>query len=120
MKQGYADSTPTSQGQPRRKSRYNPDGDSGFLKDEKPTNLIAQVADYYSARTNKTSEQREASPIIRLKKLNNWIKSVLIQLYARRGDSVLDLACGKGGDLIKWDKAMIGYLCWNLYCRRLS
>lgn len=75
------------------------------------------------------------------------IKSVLIQLYAKRGDAVLDLACGKvdirfylyliiflpacadtltfqmyffvtfqmyfflcqGGDLIKWDKAKIGY-----------
>jgi len=34
---------------------------------------------------------------------------VLIQLYAQRGDAVLDLACGKGGDLIKWDKASIGY-----------
>ncbi|XP_047260124.1 mRNA cap guanine-N7 methyltransferase 1-like, partial [Capsicum annuum] len=37
------------------------------------------------------------------------IKSVLIQLYTKRGDAVLDLACGKGGDLIKWDKAKIGY-----------
>ncbi|XP_021799945.1 mRNA cap guanine-N7 methyltransferase 1-like [Prunus avium] len=54
-------------------------------------------------------EEREARPIIHLKKLNNWIKSVLIQLYARRGDAVLDLACGKGRDLIKWDKAKIGY-----------
>ncbi|KAL0300068.1 UNVERIFIED_CONTAM: cap guanine-N7 methyltransferase 1 [Sesamum angustifolium] len=62
-----------------------------------------------SARTNQTLEEREASPIIHLKKLNNWIKSVLIQLYAKRGDAVLDLACGKGGDLIKWDKARIGY-----------
>ncbi|KAK8489451.1 hypothetical protein V6N12_025299 [Hibiscus sabdariffa] len=60
-----------------------------------------------NARTNQTLEEREASPIIHLKKLNNWIKSVLIQLYARRGDAVLDLACGKGGDLIKWDKAKI-------------
>ncbi|KAK8997456.1 hypothetical protein V6N11_020934 [Hibiscus sabdariffa] len=62
-----------------------------------------------NARTNQTLEEREASPIIHLKKLNNWIKSVLIQLYARRGDAVLDLACGKGGDLIKWDKAKVEY-----------
>ncbi|KAL6178748.1 hypothetical protein ACLB2K_050266 [Fragaria x ananassa] len=53
--------------------------------------------------------EREASPVFHLRKLNNWIKSVLIQLYARPRDVVLDLACGKGGDLIKWDKAGIGY-----------
>ena len=58
---------------------------------------------------------------------------MLIQLYARPDDAVLDLACGKvivlllcscqwlcflrliaftvyqGGELIKWDKARIGY-----------
>ncbi|OIT01105.1 mrna cap guanine-n7 methyltransferase 1, partial [Nicotiana attenuata] len=37
------------------------------------------------------------------------INNVLIQLYAKRGDAVLNLACGKGDDLIKWDKAKIGY-----------
>ncbi|KAJ0974847.1 hypothetical protein J5N97_016812 [Dioscorea zingiberensis] len=68
-----------------------------------------RVADHYSARSNQTLEEREASPIIHLKKLNNWIKSVLIQLYAQKGDAVLDFACGKGGDLIKWEKAQIGY-----------
>ncbi|PWZ53497.1 mRNA cap guanine-N7 methyltransferase 1 [Zea mays] len=68
-----------------------------------------RVADHYSARSNQTLEERENSPIIHLKKLNNWIKSVLVQLYARPGDCVLDLACGKGGDLIKWDKAKVGY-----------
>ncbi|XP_066369433.1 mRNA cap guanine-N7 methyltransferase 1-like isoform X1 [Miscanthus floridulus] len=67
-----------------------------------------RVADHYSARSNQTLEERENSPIIHLKKLN-WIKSVLIQLYARPGDCGLDLACGKGGDLIKWDKAKVGY-----------
>ncbi|KAG8365020.1 hypothetical protein BUALT_Bualt18G0059500 [Buddleja alternifolia] len=68
-----------------------------------------EVADHYSGRTNQTLEQHEAGSIIHLKQFNNWIKSVLIQLYAKRGDAVLDLACGKGGDLIKWDKARIGY-----------
>ncbi|KAE9447032.1 hypothetical protein C3L33_21072, partial [Rhododendron williamsianum] len=83
--------------------------DSQFLEDESTKIFARKVADHYSARTNQTLEEREASPIIHLKKLNNWIKSVLIQLYAHRGDAVLDLACGKGGDLIKWDKANIGY-----------
>ncbi|XP_024515157.1 mRNA cap guanine-N7 methyltransferase 1 isoform X1 [Selaginella moellendorffii] len=67
-----------------------------------------QVADFYSGRSNQSREERESSPIIHLKKLNNWIKSVLIHLYVHKGDSVLDLACGKGGDLIKYDKANIG------------
>ncbi|KAM3711732.1 hypothetical protein ACB098_01G131500 [Castanea mollissima] len=84
-------------------------GDSQFLEDESTKIFAQKVAEHYSARTNQTLEEREASPIIHLKKFNNWIKSVLIQLYARRGDAVLDLACGKGGDLIKWDKAKVGY-----------
>ncbi|RZC54498.1 hypothetical protein C5167_013362 [Papaver somniferum] len=88
----------------------DPNGVSPYKKEDENTRYMAQrVADHYSARSNQTFEEREASPIIHLKKLNNWIKSVLIQLYARRGDVVLDLACGKGGDLIKWDKAGVGY-----------
>ncbi|GAQ81341.1 mRNA capping enzyme family protein [Klebsormidium nitens] len=69
----------------------------------------ALVADHYSRRENQTREDREASPIIHLKKLNNWVKSVLIRIYAQAGDRVLDLACGKGGDLVKWDKARISH-----------
>lgn len=84
-----------------------------FSSDDKESSLGDEkhqlIAEHYSARSNQTVEEREASPIIHLKKLNNWIKSILIRSYARRGDSVLDVACGKGGDLIKWDKAKIGY-----------
>ncbi|KAG9454317.1 hypothetical protein H6P81_007221 [Aristolochia fimbriata] len=109
MKRGYEHSASTSVGPPQSRHRLNPPGDSSFLEDESSENLARKVAEHYSARTNQTLEEREASPIIHLKKLNNWIKSVLIQLYTRRGDSVLDLACGKGGDLIKWDKAKVGY-----------
>ncbi|KAL2943918.1 mRNA cap guanine-N7 methyltransferase 1 [Bienertia sinuspersici] len=105
MKRGYQGSP---SGPPQSRLKPNPEGD-GFLDDEGTRRQARKVADHYSARTNQTLEEREASPIIHLKKLNNWIKSVLIQLYARRGDVVLDLACGKGGDLIKWDKARIGY-----------
>ncbi|XP_076926049.1 mRNA cap guanine-N(7) methyltransferase 1-like isoform X1 [Bidens hawaiensis] len=116
MKRSYqhSSSASSSLGPPKSKPRHNnnnnnnQDGDA-FLEDESTKIFAKKVADHYSARTNQTLEEREASPIIHLKKLNNWIKSVLIQLYAKRGDAVLDLACGKGGDLIKWDKAKIGY-----------
>jgi mRNA (guanine-N7-)-methyltransferase len=57
-------------------------------------------------------EQREFSPIIGLKKFNNWIKSVLIGKFTYRprngpGAKVLDMGCGKGGDLNKWKQAKI-------------
>ncbi|KAK1307836.1 mRNA cap guanine-N7 methyltransferase 1 [Acorus calamus] len=109
MKRGFEETASTSFGPPQSKPKLTPYGDTQFVEDERTKNYARKVADHYSARTNQTLEEREASPIIHLKKLNNWIKSVLIQLYARPRDAVLDLACGKGGDLIKWDKAKIGY-----------
>ncbi|KAG6919996.1 hypothetical protein DXG01_013345 [Tephrocybe rancida] len=73
--------------------------------------------------------QRLASPIIGLKNFNNWVKSVLITRFAHRvlaeskprsmnGNSnfrgrntgsgkVLDMGCGKGGDMTKWAKARV-------------
>ncbi|CEQ39841.1 SPOSA6832_01416 [Sporobolomyces salmonicolor] len=71
--------------------------------------LTASHAD--NARPNIDRETRRESPIIGLKSFNNWIKSVLIAKHGRReGDTgpkvkVLDLGCGKGGDLQKWMKA---------------
>lgn len=73
---------------------------------------------------------RQDSPIIGLKKFNNWTKSVLISKFAhaaappgsggggrRAGIKVLDIGCGKGGDLPKWAKAntdeYIGIGQWN-------
>ncbi|KAG2317518.1 hypothetical protein Bca52824_020640 [Brassica carinata] len=110
MKRGFSQSPSSSTPPPSSRFKSNPQGgDSEYDEDESTKNFARKVADHYSRRTNQTLEEREASPIIHLKKLNNWIKSVLIQLYARPDDAVLDLACGKGGDLIKWDKARIGY-----------
>jgi len=40
---------------------------------------VRDVAEHYSARENQRVDVRESSPIIHLKKLNNWIKSVLIR-----------------------------------------
>jgi hypothetical protein len=73
--------------------------------------------------------KRLESPIIGLKKFNNWVKSVLVSRFAHpalaaspshatfapkrgRGEKVgcgkvLDMGCGKGGDLPKWAKARV-------------
>lgn len=50
-------------------------GDGSSAADGQTKELVRQVADHYSARTNQTREQREASPIIHLKKLNNWVRA---------------------------------------------
>lgn len=67
-----------------------------------------EVANHYNARPEVGVKNREQSPIIGLKKFNNWIKSVLIGKFAfRPGAKVLDIGCGKGGDLNKWTQAQI-------------
>lgn len=109
----------------------------------------SQVAAFYNKRLNFSREERNFSPIIGLKSFNNWVKSVLIAKYARdyhqaaeeshapsdqgrRGGRrrqtpfrVLDIGCGKGGDLQKWQKAgitdyvAIGKLQWFISPRQL-
>lgn len=44
---------------------------------ESTNNYARKVADHYSARSNKTLKEREASPIIHLKKLNNWVRILI-------------------------------------------
>lgn len=73
-----------------------------------------QVAQHYNLKKDLGLEARETSKILNLRKFNNWIKSVIIGFASRDrgpGISVLDLGCGKGGDLEKWKLARIRYLC---------
>lgn len=68
------------------------------------------VARHYNKRREVGRDARELSPIIPLKRFNNWIKSALIAMYAQvgwqegQGARILELGCGKGGDLRKWDR----------------
>ncbi|KAJ3773850.1 mRNA capping enzyme-domain-containing protein [Lentinula raphanica] len=77
------------------------------------------VVEHYNSRPEVGVIQRQDSPIIGLKNFNNWVKSVLISKFAhpalaassvrsqRNKGRVLDLGCGKGGDITKWSKAKI-------------
>lgn len=60
------------------------------------------VAAHYNERRNEGRKGRKRSPIYHMRQFNNWLKSVLIKLHTRPGYAVLDLCCGKGGDLQKW------------------
>ncbi|XP_041046108.1 mRNA cap guanine-N7 methyltransferase [Carcharodon carcharias] len=77
----------------------------------------SKVAAHYNELQECGLEVRSQSRIVYLRNFNNWIKSVLIGEYLekvkqknRHNISVLDLGCGKGGDLLKWKKGQINKL----------
>ncbi|KAI6650291.1 mRNA cap guanine-N7 methyltransferase-like [Oopsacas minuta] len=86
----------------------------------KPEGNTSDVKQFYDENSGKQAElsQRVHSDIVTLRNFNNWVKSVLIQVFLRipYGAEVLDLACGKGGDLRKWGESKIG----SLVCVDLS
>ena len=66
----------------------------------------AMVASAYDAQPEQAKEVRARSKIKYLRGFQNWVKSVLIDSSVPKPcQRVLDLACGKLGDLEKWKKA---------------
>ncbi|XP_077456923.1 mRNA cap guanine-N(7) methyltransferase isoform X1 [Stigmatopora argus] len=75
------------------------------------------VANHYNRLQEVGLAARSQSRIFFMRNFNNWIKSVLIgetvekvRDAGQRNLSVLDLGCGKGGDLLKWRKGGIAHL----------
>ncbi|XP_043259969.1 mRNA cap guanine-N7 methyltransferase [Colletes gigas] len=74
------------------------------------------VAEHYNSLEEKGFQIRNQSRILYMRNFNNWIKSMLISEYLDKikqdkghGTSlnVLDMCCGKGGDLLKWKKGNV-------------
>lgn len=75
---------------------------------QKAINVDQLVRDHYNERTFLSKRHnRNYSPIIKLRNFNNAIKYMLIDKFTKRGDIVLELGCGKGGDLRKYGAAGI-------------
>ncbi|XP_054169217.1 mRNA cap guanine-N7 methyltransferase-like, partial [Oppia nitens] len=73
------------------------------------------VAKHYNLLEEKGKDARKDSRIYHLRNFNNWIKSVTIadiiqKIRNERQFNVLDIGCGKGGDLLKYKKANITHI----------
>ncbi|KII88966.1 hypothetical protein PLICRDRAFT_159944 [Plicaturopsis crispa FD-325 SS-3] len=114
----------------RKRGRSSEPNDSGERPAKRLAGDVGVVVEHYNTRPDVGVKQRLLSPIIGLKNFNNWVKSVLISRFghpvlassskangfAGRGrdgggrrnaqaGKVLDMGCGKGGDLNKWVQA---------------
>lgn len=107
----------------RKRSRSKSPDDPSAPAAKRHAGDVGRVIEHYNLRPEVGVKQRLRSPIIGLKNFNNWVKSVLITRFAhpvfassavKSTDGlsggcgkVLDMGCGKGGDLVKWEKARI-------------
>lgn len=87
-----------------------------YLKVDNHTKVVAT---HYNKLEEKGLAERSKSRIFFMRNFNNWIKSVLINEFLTKTKAtlkhgeplrVLDMCCGKGGDLLKWEKANITHL----------
>lgn len=57
-----------------------------------------------------TNLPKKKVELFNARRFNNYIKSNLIKKYSKKAYTLLDLACGKGGDLYKWIDSNITYV----------
>jgi mRNA (guanine-N7-)-methyltransferase len=74
---------------------------------QRPTRDVSDfVTQHYNMVPERGREWRKTDSKIKgLRSYNNWVKSCLLHVCARRAGphaKVLDVGCGKGGDLQKW------------------
>jgi len=60
--------------------------------------------------TLKPGKERKNVYFFNMRRYHNWIKRKFIYKYSHKATALLDLACGKGGDLAKWCDNNIKYV----------
>lgn len=61
------------------------------------------VNDFYNNKKEKTVDERKESKIIGLRSFNNYVKAKLLNQVMFKDCTILDLCCGRGGDLKKFN-----------------
>lgn len=94
------------------------------LKTRVHSNNSVLVAKHYNSLANEDSCNRNRSRILYMRNFNNWIKGMLLGEYTDKIKEhkvygsplkVLDMCCGKGGDLFKWEKVKASHvICADL------
>lgn len=97
----------------------NEEFDSAANKTAKLEDHTKVVANHYNSIEEKGLDGRLESPIFYMRNFNNWIKGMVISEFLDKikqetsykyASSVLDMCCGKGGDLFKFKVGNIGKL----------
>lgn len=65
---------------------------------------------HYDQTISDSLRKRATGPSAPLKRFHNAIKRRLIQHFATRARRYLDVACGRGGDILKWRDAQVRHV----------
>lgn len=68
------------------------------------------VQEHYDGVSMTTRQERAKGRLYDMKKFHNLVKRNLLRTYATFQERLLDLGCGRGGDLDKWKECRIGYI----------
>lgn len=71
---------------------------------------MSSVQEHYDGVTMTTRKERKEGRLYEMKKFHNLIKRNLLRTYATYQERLLDLGCGRGGDLHKWKECNVGFV----------